>query len=147
MRHEASPLRTADIPQADSLAAIRTVVEVLAQAGAEIAEIGAIAGVSERHVRYRLAAARILGFLDENQRITVRGWRLLSCPANTPAEKQVLVQAVTGAEVVQRVAPQLLVGEFNLAEVAESIAQQSALSPATAERRARVLWAWKRQLG
>ena len=65
---------------------------------------------SERHVRYRLQAARILGFLkpEGEAEVTSRGKRLLATEVGTPEEKKHLASAVSDCASVQLTCPNLL---------------------------------------
>ena len=107
------------------------------------------AAFSERHVRYRIQAARILGFLAPQgvPAITTRGKRLLATVVGTPEEKSELVMAVNDSESVRAIAPDLLVvPAVDVKTLGERIVRLSGLSPATAERRAVVLRSWHRDL-
>lgn len=144
-------LKTIDIPQADGLASVRRLLEAMATAeGTSTKQLSEMTGFSERHVRYRMATARILNFVaDEAKKaaLTPRGQRLLRTTAGSPDEKRELRRAVADCPVVREIAPGLL-GEtaFEFDSVAKTIARKARLSQATAERRAQVLRAWRRQL-
>ena len=143
-------LKTIDVPQADSLVLVRRLLEVIVRSeGAAVKDLAAQAKFSERHVRYRTQAARILGFLapEGEPRITARGKRLLATEAGTPEEKRELTKAVNDCESVQAIAPDLLaLPAVDVKKLGNRIARLSGLSPATAERRAVVLRAWHRDL-
>ena len=72
--------RPVDVPQSDSFPTIRTVVESVESAKGVVAVIAERIGVSERHVRYRLQSARILGLVDGNRKLTRLGRELLATP-------------------------------------------------------------------
>jgi hypothetical protein len=141
-------LKTIDIPQADSLALVRGLLEVVARSeGAAVKDLATGTGFSERHVRYRTQAARILGLIDEATALTPRGRRLLATEAGSPAEKRELRRAVAECSVIQQVAPDLLSASgVDVKTLARKICALSGLSASTAERRAVVLRAWHRDL-
>ena len=102
---------------------------------------------SERHVRYRLQAARILGFLqgEGEPELTPRAKRLLATETGSLEEKKQLVSAISDCASVQLIAPNLLtLPEVDVKKLGDRIARLSGLSPATAERRAMVLRSWHR---
>jgi len=143
-------LRTIDVPQADSLALVRRLLEVISQSkSTAVKELAARSGFSERHVRYRTQAARILGFLSnaDGIEVSLRGHRLLATEAGSPAEKSQLRQAVARCAAVQLIAPDLLSSPSRRCQGArQKITAVSGLSEATAERRAVVLRSWHRDL-
>ena len=104
---------------------------------------------SERHVPYRVQAARVLGFLpsEGEPTLTTRASRLLATDAGSPAEKKQLVSAVDDCPAVRLIAPQLLDADgVDIKKLAERIARLSGLALSTAERRAVVLRCWHRDL-
>ena len=143
-------LKTSDVPQADSLALVRRVLQAIgASPSTAVKDLAERTGFSERHVRYRMQAARILGFLspDGEPVLTSRAKRLLSTEPKSPEEKKQLVTAINDCPSVQLIAPNLLdVDEVNVKKLGERITRLSGLSPATAERRAVVLRSWHRDL-
>jgi hypothetical protein len=140
-------LRSVDIPQADSLATIRAVVEAVWAVGANSPEIGLQIGASDRHVRYRTQAARVLGFIDEDSRVTASGRRLIATRVGSHEERRVLLRAVRTCRVVADISPDLFDAiEVDVHSIARQLEQLGGLSAATAERRARVLRSWRRQL-
>ena len=143
-------LKTSDVPQADSLALVRRLLEAIA-----VSQSTAVRGLaekttfSERHVRYRLQAARILGFLkpEGEPQLTLRAKRLLATDVGSPKEKEQLASAVSDCASVQLIAPNLLaLSEVDVKKIGDRIARLSGLAPATAERRAVVLRSWHRDL-
>lgn len=80
-------IKTSDVPQADSLGLIRRLLEAIA-----VSPSTAVKGLaektkfSERHVRYRMQAARILGFLkpEGEPELTPRAKRLLATEVGSP---------------------------------------------------------------
>jgi len=144
-------LKTIDIPQADTLSVVRLLLDGINRSPKErVKDLAATTGFSERHIRYRLHAARILGFLsDDDGRLsfTSRGRELVATVPGSAREKEVLRQAVSDSPIVQRLAPDLLGGsQLDWKEVAKKISSLSGVAPTTAERRAGVLRSWQRAL-
>lgn len=143
-------LKTADVPQADSLALVRRLLEAIAVSpGTAAKDLAEKTKFSERHVRYRLQAARILGFLQPGgePELTPRAKRLLTTEVGSPEEKRQLASGINDCAEVQLIAPNLLtLPEVDVKKLSERIARLSGLAPATAERRAVVLKSWHRQL-
>lgn len=143
-------LKTSDVPQADSLALVRRVLEAIAVSpSTAVKDVAEKTKFSERHVRYRLQAARILGFLQREgePELTPRAKRLLATKTGSPEEKKQLVSAISHCASVQLIAPNLLtLPQVDVKKLGDRITRLSGLSPATAERRAVVLKSWHRDL-
>jgi hypothetical protein len=143
-------LKTSDVRQADSLALVRRLLEAIAVSpSTAVKDLAEKTKFSERHVRYRLQAARILGFLkpEGEPDLTSRAKRLLATDVGTPEEKKQLASAVADCASVQLIAPNLLaLPEVDVKKIGDRISRLSGLAPATAERRAVVLRSWHRQL-
>ena len=143
-------LKTSDVPQADSLALVRRLLEGIAVSpGTAVKDLAELTKFSERHVRYRLQAARILGFLhpDGEPELTPRAKRLLATEVGSPEEKKQLASAVNDCQSVRLIASDLLaLPEVDVKKIADRIVRLSGLSAATAERRAVVLRSWHRDL-
>jgi hypothetical protein len=140
-------LEAFDIPQADSLPTIRRVVEAIDQGGDTNNKVAEMTGYSDRHVRYRMQAARILGFVSANRELTKEGERLIQTMKGSAEERTMLRCAIEKSAVVRIVVPQLLSGDsVDKDKVAKAIAGLTGLSQATAARRAQVLKSWARQL-
>jgi hypothetical protein len=142
-------LKTIDVPQADSLALVRRLLEVIRQSpSTKVKDLAELSTFSERHVRYRTQAARILGFLVvDTFDLTPRAERLLATEPGSVQEKRELRQAVARCPAVRQIAPDLLsLPHVDIKKVGGRIAALSGLSPATAERRAVVLRSWHRDL-
>lgn len=143
-------LKSSDVPQADRLGLVRRLLEAVAVSpNAPVKHLAEQTGFSERHVRYRMQAARVLGFLPAEGEpvVTPRAKRLLATEPESPEEKKQLVAAVKGCESVKLIAPNLLDSDaVDIKKLGERIARLSGLSPATAERRAVVLRSWHRDL-
>lgn len=140
-------LSASDIPQADSLSTIRVVLEAIVASGKNSAAIGEATKFSERHIRYRLQAARILGLLDESRKISASGQRLLNAKPGSMDEIRVLRAAVKKSRVVKSIIPDLLTTDsVPVARISQEFSRLTGLASATADRRARVLRSWARQL-
>ena len=143
-------LKTSDVPQADSLALVRRLLEAIAVSpSTAVKDLAEKTKFSERHVRYRPQADRILGFLkpEGEAEVTARAKRLLATEVGTPEEKKHLASAVSDCASVQLICPNLLaLPEVDVKKIGDRISRLSGLSPATAERRAVVLRSWHRQL-
>ena len=146
-RGKNEPLRPVDVPQSDSLPTIRAVVAVADKANRSVGAISGIIGVSDRHVRYRLQSARILGLVDRDRVLTARGKALLATAPGSDAERALLAVAMKNSLVVSHLFPNLLtVASVDLESMANAISASTGLSHSTAHRRARVLRSWRRQL-
>ena len=143
-------LQSSDVPQADSLALVRRVLEAIATSSSTaVKDVAERTKFSERHVRYRMQAARILGFLasEGEPTLTARAKRLLATDAGSPEEKKQLANAVNECPALRLIAPNLLNSDdVDVKKIAERIARLSGLSVATAERRAGGLRSWHRDL-
>jgi hypothetical protein len=143
-------LKPSDVPQADRLKLVRRLLEAIASsASTAVKDLAERTKVSERHVRYRMQAARILGFLppEGEPTLTPRAKRLLATDVGSPEEKKQFVSAVNECPSVRLIAPNLLdADEVDVKKIAERIVRLSGLSAATAERRAGGLRSWHRDL-
>jgi len=144
---ETPRLRSADIPQAEDLTEVRELVSALLEVGTSTDALADHTGFSDRHVCYRLHAAKVLGLIDGKRALTDRGDRLLATPPGSPDERSALAEAVASCPVVKLVAPDLLTAQaLDLDQVSTALAQVAGLSASTAARRARILEAWRQQL-
>ena len=142
-----SALRTGDIPQAENLEEVREVVTAVQIVGTATEDLAEYTGFSDRHVCYRLHAAEVLGWLTKKRRITSLGDRLLATSPGSREEHEALRVSVGKCRVIKLVVPDLLTSpELDHMTVADKLRQLAGLSASTAERRARVLVAWHRQL-
>jgi len=142
-------LPSTKIPQVNKLDDLRTVVQTIEVGAGTHSEIARWTGFSMRHVAYALHAVKVLNLVDVDAglSITKAGEALLVSEINSPAETEVFRGAIEGAEVVKRAVPSLLSDdEPDLKQVAKKIMAISGLAPGTAERRARTLLSWRRQL-
>lgn len=146
-RGSSDQLNSVDVPQADNLARVRELVEAANQVGLSKKALTGYTGFSERHVRYRFEAARLLGLLDRDAGVTARGLELIGTTAGSREERALFRRSIARTQVVRTVAPDLLKGaEPDLEKLTRAIGQASQLSDSTAGRRARVLRSWRRQV-
>ncbi|KYF78253.1 hypothetical protein BE18_02170, partial [Sorangium cellulosum] len=142
-------LRSTEIPQADNLANVRRVLEALAGGATAKEAIAQQTGISLRHVGYALAAARVLGWLgDDDVSITPAGRGLLAAPPGTADERAHLRRAIFACDVVKEVAPDLF---EPAAPTAVALARRlyrstAGIAKETARRRAQTLLAWRSQV-
>ncbi|AUX49139.1 hypothetical protein SOCE26_106840 [Sorangium cellulosum] len=142
-------LRSAEIPQADSLANVRRVLEALSGGVDTREQIAEHTGISLRHVGYALAAARVLGWLgDDDASITPAGRALLATPSGTADERALLRRAIFECDVVKQIAPDLFdPAAPTVVALARRIFRLTAgLGKETARRRAQTLLAWRSQV-
>jgi hypothetical protein len=140
-------LSSVDVPQADNLALVRELVEAANRVGINKRALAEFTGFSERHVRYRFEAARVLGLLDTDTGVTSRGLDLITTTAGSPEERTLFRRAIARTKVVVVIAPDLLKGaEPDVGALARALVQRAHLSVSTAGRRARALRSWRRQV-
>lgn len=138
---------TVEVPLAETLPFVRTLVEALHQGAQTNHALVLATSFSERHVRYRLQAAHALRLITTRQQITRRGRRLLTTERGSEDERAAWREAVRSAPIVRAVAPHLLRGsDIDTSAIMKKIMTLTGLSFATANRRARVLLSWSRQL-
>lgn len=148
-------MRTIDVPQADDLATVRTVIGSITRGQFTIADVAAETGFSERHAGYRLHAARILGFVevvDERAGhdlfgLTPRGNALLTTPRGSAEERDHMRRAINESPQLRVFAPDLMADPAPARDaLTRAIMHHSGLAFDTARRRAGALLAWRRQL-
>lgn len=143
-------VRSSDIPQADDLQKVRTVVEILIEGPMPVDLIAELTNMSIRHAHYRVNAARILGLLQLPSGIAViteRGRALTGTQRRGTAEQRLLKDAISASVVLRRIAPGLLGRrEPSKVDLADKLRRAAKLSPATAARRAQCLLSWRRQV-
>ena len=134
------------VPQQDDLGKIRALVSAL-ERGVSRDDLGEAAGLSRRHVRYTLQAARTLGLtqLDGDAwSLTDRAGVLLRTPVGSEAERAMWESAVSGSPALSTLVPELLdPTELKLQVVAARLMERCGLSLSTAVRRAMTLLAWR----
>lgn len=140
-------LRTVDVPQADSLPLVRAVVDAVRTGHVTVPMIVKATAFSDRHVRYRLQTARILGLVSSRMTLTRSGVRLVRTVPGSSSERMVLKSAINNCDAIRLIAPDLLSATtVDVHQVARSIARNADLSEATSRRRAGTLCSWARQL-
>lgn len=138
-----------DIPQQDDLQKVRSVVAAVHD-GTAVRELPATTGISRRHVRYTLHAARTLGWLalepEDVWTMAPPGVALLEHAAGSPAERAAMQQAVSASPALEALAPDLFTRTPPpLEELATRLMDRSSLSASTAQRRAMTILAWREQ--
>jgi hypothetical protein len=138
-----------DVPQQDDLVKIRAVVAALKE-GVPATEMRGVAGLTQRHVRYTLHAARVLGWVTEDNEewsATEQGAALLGHEAGSGAERSCIRSSVEQSRVLQSICPELLGRRVpSVEQLADRLGRIVALSPSTAQRRALTLVAWHEQI-
>lgn len=146
----ARAVNSVDVPQADDLRTVRRIVELAADGPIPITLALDGSSFSSRHFSYRANAARVLGLLEIHAGVmmmTDRGRMLVDTLPGGAEEAAVLREAVAGSPVLQRVSRGLLSPKPpSLSELVTRIMRHTSLSHYTAERRAKCLLAWRRQL-
>ena len=147
MRHHFE-VDTSEIPQADRLDTLKTVIRAVAAENFAIANIADFTGISARHVRYRLQAARVLRFIAvEEFGVTDRGSKLLESKDGSDEERKIFRKAIRESPVMKVIAPTLLSkNAVSVSQLADDIIRLTGLSEATANRRARGLASWAKQV-
>lgn len=136
-----------DVPQADSLDTIRILIKAIKEFGSSLDTLEEVTDFSYRHLRYRIQAARILGFLDDRCHVTASGRKLISHSRGSRKETDLFKSAIRKTLVVKALVPDLFELEnVPVSQISKDLARQTGLSKATADRRARVLRSWARQL-
>lgn len=148
--NEPPRLRTESVPQADSLAKLRRLTELVAAGVEGAAELRAQSGLSARHLRYYELAAETLGWLEltaDGPVVTARGRRLLATARGTTPEIVEIAASIDASDVVRRTAGRYLSEPgTGVDELTARIAGSTGLSEATSRRRAVCLKAWRTQL-
>jgi len=142
-------LPTVDVIQAENLDLVRAVVAAVAEGAGTIDELTARTQVSRRHCEYRSHAARVLGFLQMQPRLSVTeaGKVLIQTRPNSEAERQHLEQAILRSPAINLVAPDLLDAVSPTSEVIKKrIMEFADLGDATSERRAKSLLGWRNRI-
>ncbi len=144
-----SSIDSMDVPQQDDLIKVRAVVRAL-RAGVARSELGQIAGLSGRHVRYTLHAARTLGLtrqIDDVWSATEAAGELLEQPAGSPAERAWLFRSIADNAQLMTLAPSLLERDApTLDALAGRLQTLTGLAQSTAQRRALTLLSWRDQV-
>lgn len=137
-----------DVPQAESFESIRSVLAAVKRGCNNNAEIANLVGMSQRHVNYRLAAAKILGCLESDGLVlTASGDTWLRRNQGTVEELEFLRALVEATRIYKSVVPDLF--EFprlSRASIAKRIEESTGMSASTADRRAVTLTTWAEKL-
>lgn len=143
-------IRSEDVPQADDLQKVRALVDQLADGPAPFDLLADASGYSIRHVQYRLAAARILNFIQVAEGMalaTTRGTALIATNPASIDEQSELRTAIADSRVIRMICPSLLGRRGpDPARLASEIVRLSGLAATTAQRRANCLLSWRRQV-
>ena len=143
-------MNTHDIPQANDLDTVRAVVRAVLEGHTHLSTVMEFTRFSKRHCRYRLHAARVLGLVTEDDNTfatTPLAARLLATPLHSLAERSAWLEVVGKSRLLQAMAPDLLHSRGpSVEELALRLLRLAELSPATAERRAAGLLAWRRRI-
>jgi hypothetical protein len=144
----ATQLASIDVPQADRLEAIRELVRAVGSGFRSPEDLGREADLSDRHVAYYLQAARILGLLALKPEIRMLplGERLLATTTGGLEEAEIFRAAVQANRALLDVTGDFLTNTEDRATVSARLQGATDLSPATADRRARTLVAWRESL-
>ncbi len=141
---------SADAPQEDNLADVRSTVQAIADGLHDTQSIADRTKRSRRHVGYAINAAIVLGWLDEGDdglAVQEAGKKLLLQKPNTAEEKAFLRAAIEASPAMRALAPALLGKEQPTREaLSESIRTLAGLSKSTSDRRAQTLLSWRRQV-
>lgn len=142
-------MQSVDVPQQDDLGKVRAIVEALSN-GVVRESLEKATGISPRHVRYTLHAARVLGWVRTTGAVwsaTPSGRGLLCQTPGSDDELAWCRRAVAGTTVVREVVPQLLENPpLEAEDLAERLHTLTGLSRSTAHRRALTLMTWRHRL-
>ncbi|MDH5673699.1 MAG: SIR2 family protein [Myxococcales bacterium] len=141
------PITSQDVPQADNLDTLRSVVEEIATGGA--ANLAEETGLPPRQLAYYLSAARAMGLLkqvDGEWEVTTAADDLMASDSGTPAESAAWRQLIEAMPLVRQHLGSLFDPAPTRASIAGTIATASSLSAATARRRAGTLARWRARL-
>jgi tetratricopeptide (TPR) repeat protein len=134
-------------PQADRIPAIRQVVACIERGVQSTEQLEKAASLSERHVRYYLQAARILGWIElvsDTPSITISGKQILETPEGSRAERILVATAISTSPHLQKVAGDVLVPTLTVRELAERLRRSTGISASTAKRRAESIFKWRK---
>lgn len=141
-------IESVDVPQQDDLGKVRAVIRAI-EDGVSRAGLAEAAGLSSRHLRYTLHAARTLGLAarrGEAWVVTQPGMDLLARTVGSSEERDWLRTTIATNRVIHEVAPDLFDDDPPSAEaLAERLTERTGLSPSTAARRALTLLSWREQ--
>ena len=148
--NSATVAQTEDIPQADSLASLRDVVQAVAAGAVTTPEIEAAARLTHRQARYYLLAARTLGWLElgpARPLLTAAGKVLLALKPGGLDESDAIAAAINSSPVLEASVGRYLHEEkVDRAVLVGRLLASTELSLTTARRRAASLVGWRFQL-
>jgi len=141
-------MRSIDVPEAYDLGDVRTVVEEVAHGRDPMAE--APDRSTKRRTQYLLNAARILALVTQTSggwELTALGGELTATDAASDGERAVFRRGMSGSTVLQELAPGLTSSKPpSRLDLIRRIRELSGLGEATADKRARGLLQWARQV-
>lgn len=136
-------IETSDIPQAADLKKIRNVLFAYAQSKGEPNEIGHITGYSLRHIRYRIKANEILGFIKDGV-VVESGIELLGIESGSMEEREYILERIIETNVFQTIVPDLFeLSAPSTSVITRRIVEMSGLKESTASSRASCLLSWR----
>jgi hypothetical protein len=142
-----SSLESTAVPQADDLDKVRAVIAAIAEGADNSGSVAEHTGFSLRHVEYRMRAARLLGLLDDAGHPTRDAGSLLATPSSSEDERLLWRRAIEGNATLNELAPDLFARQPpTRTQLAERIAECTAMAQSTAMRRASTLLTWRRRL-
>jgi hypothetical protein len=143
-------IHSADAPQEDNLADVRSAVQAIADGLHDTQSIADRTGRSRRHVGYAINAAIGLGWLgesDEGLALLDAGKALLAQKAGTAEERALHKRSIEESPTLKAIAPDLLAAAApDRKKISDTIAALTGLSKATSDRRAQTLMSWRRQV-
>ena len=148
-------LHSADVPQEDNLGDVRRSVQAIADGHHDTASIAQRTQRSARHAGYAINAAIALEWIGEPDEskpeeglvIHELGKKLLATKAGSPEERKVWRDSIEQSASLKAIAPGLFgAAEPEVKVIAAAIVRLAGLAQSTAERRARTLIAWRRQV-
>ena len=151
-------LHSADVPQEDNLGDVRRSVQAIADGHHDTASIAERTQRSARHAGYAINAAIALEWIGEPDEskpeelegglvIHELGKKLLATKAGSPEERKVWRDSIEQSTSLKAIAPGLFGAEEpEVKAIASAIVRLAGLAQSTAERRARTLIAWRRQV-
>jgi hypothetical protein len=149
-------LHSADVPQEDNLGDVRRSVQAIADGHHDTASIAQRTQRSARHAGYAINAAIALEWIGEPEEsagsdgglvIHELGKKLLATKAGSPEERKLWRESIEQSASLKAIAPGLFgAAEPEVQVIAAAIVRLAGLAQSTAERRARTLIAWRRQV-
>ncbi|MEE2788215.1 MAG: AAA family ATPase [Myxococcota bacterium] len=142
-------MKAVDIPQADSLARIRELVQTVKFGAVDTARIQRVMTLHPRHVGYHLHAGRVLNWLVKETggwMVTPLGEQVLATSEGSQEERAVFRTSISESIYLKKVAPDLLADDEPEQDLlSQAIQDVAGIAPATARRRASTLLRWRTQ--